>query len=137
MESEFRHEGTVSSIEGDVVTVNILQHSACSSCQARSICRTSESKEKTVCVKTCDAGLYRVGQSVVVTGSVHQGMSAVLVAFGIPLLLVLATVVIGKALDFSDALSAGLALAVLVPFYAVLFLLRDRIGKRFQFEISE
>ena len=43
-----RHEGIIESLGAEGCTVRILQASACSSCSARQLCRSSESKEKLV-----------------------------------------------------------------------------------------
>lgn len=131
-----RHAGVVSDISGNIVCVTILQFSACSSCQARNLCRISESKEKTVQVTVDDPDAYSLGQQVVVMGSEKQGMKAVLMAFGIPLVLLMAGLVTVLAVWSDEKLAALVCLAVLVPYYLVLFLCRDRIRKEFQFTIA-
>ncbi len=81
-----RHEGIVESIGADNVSVRILQASACSSCSARGLCRSSESKEKLIDVR----GHYptlKVGDSVTLQGSVRQGLRASVLAYVIPLIL--------------------------------------------------
>ena len=126
-----RHEGIVESIGADSLTVRILQASACSSCEARKLCRSSESKEKLVEVK----GHYptlRVGESVTLCGSVRGGLRASVLAYVIPLILMLVALFFGTNLwgEKAGALAALLALAL---YYVVLFLLRDRLGKEFEF----
>lgn len=138
MEEELRHEGIVDSIDGDVVRVRILQASACGGCQVKSLCKVSESKEKLIEVTDAvAAGRLAVGQSVNVAGTVGQGMRAVMLAFTLPLLLMLAAVITGYALGASDGVAAIVALAVLVPYYALLFLMRNRIGRKFRFSIID
>ena len=46
-----KHEGIIEKIGANHCTVRILQASACSSCSARQLCRSSESKEKLIDVK--------------------------------------------------------------------------------------
>jgi sigma-E factor negative regulatory protein RseC len=51
-------------------------------------------KDKTVSVAVDNPRDYTVGQQVVVAGSVSQGMKAVVFAFGIPVILLMITLVL-------------------------------------------
>lgn len=137
MADEFRHEGFVESVDGNMVRVRILQSSACSGCQAKSLCKVSESKEKLIDVECSDASRFAVAQKVDVVGTAGQGMRAVMLAFTVPLLLLLAVVIGCSALGLSDGVAAVCALAVLVPYYIVLFLMRGRLDRCFRFRIEE
>lgn len=135
MGADIRHEGVINSIDGQKVTVRILQISACSGCQASRICRAAESKEKLVDVDMSGAESLSVGQTVTVVAGERMGMTAVLLAFGLPLLLLLIALIAVVALTGSEKVAAIVSIAVLVPYYVVLFLCRDRIKKDFGFRI--
>ncbi len=135
MDSQIRHGGVVDAVHGQIVTVRILQASACSGCHAAGICRASESKEKLVQVECPDASSYQIGQSVTVMGTERLAVRAVMMAFGMPLLLMLAALVAAIAFTGSEKTAAAAAFLVLVPYYLVLFLLRNRIKKEFIFKI--
>lgn len=135
MAQDIRHQGTVDSIDGQKVNVRITQSSACGGCQARDICRAAESKEKVVEVLCADAAVLHVGQEVTVAGAESLGLKAVAFAFGLPLLLLLAGLITAMALTGSEKLAALCALAVLAPYYIVLFLCRNRIKRDFRFRI--
>lgn len=137
MAQDIRHEGVVDSIDGQNVIVRITQSSACGGCQARNICRAAESKDKLVEVHTADAGKYVTGQAVIVAGAESLGMKAVAFAFGLPLLLLLAALIAALRVSGSEKIAAIASVAVLVPYYIVLFLCRDRIKKDFQFRIIQ
>ena len=137
MAQDIRHQGVVDSIDGQDIIVRITQSSACGGCQARNICRAAESKEKLVEVRCADAGSFDVGQTVTVAGAESLGLKAVTFAFGLPLLLLLAVLVTAVAVVGSEKVAAIAALGILVPYYVVLFLLRDRIKKDFQFRIIQ
>jgi sigma-E factor negative regulatory protein RseC len=137
MGTDIRHEGVIDSIEGQDVIVRITQSSACGGCQARSICHAAESKDKLVEVHCADAGSFDVGQTVTVAGAESLGLKAVTFAFGLPLVLLLAALVTAMAVAGSEKVAAMAALGILVPYYLVLFLFRDRIKKDFQFRIIE
>ena len=129
------HEGVVDSIDGQTVIVRITQSSACGGCQARNICRSAESKDKLVEVHRTDAGSFDVGQTVTVAGAESLGMKAVAFAFGLPLLLLMAALITVLAVMGSEKVAALASLGILVPYYSVLFLFRDRMKKDFQFRI--
>jgi len=135
MSSEIRHSGVVDAVHGQVVTVRILQASACSGCHAAGICRASESKEKLVQVDCSDASSYQVGQNVTVSGQERLAVRALVLAFGMPLLLMLTALVATIAVTGNEKTAAAAAFLVLVPYYLVLFLMRDRIKKEFVFKI--
>lgn len=129
-----RHEGIVESIEAKGCRVRILQASACSSCSARQLCRSSESKEKVIDVR----GHYptlQTGDTVIVVGSVRQGLQASILAYVVPLILMVAALFAGTRLSGEET-GALAALLVLALYYGLLYLMRDRIGKKFEFEIE-
>ena len=135
MGADIRHEGVVNSIDGQKVTVRILQTSACAGCQASRICRAAESKEKLVEVETAGAESLSVGQKVTVVAAERMGITAVLLAFGLPLFLLLAALIAVMRATGNEMMGAVASIGVLVPYYIVLFLVRGRIKKDFGFRI--
>lgn len=128
------HEGIVESIGTGSCLVRILQASACSSCSARQLCRSSESKEKLIEVR----GHYptlQVGDSVTLTGSVRQGLRASVLAYIVPLILMVAVLFACSHL-YGEGIGALAALLVLALYYGLLYMMRDRLGKEFEFEIE-
>ena len=108
---DIRHEGVIDSIEGQKVVVRITQSSACSGCQAKSICRAAESKDKLVDVYCADASGLKTGQTVTVAGAQSLGMKAVAFAFGLPLLLLIVALIVAMAVWDSEKLAAVAASA--------------------------
>ena len=129
-----RHEGIVESIGAKSCLVRILQASACSSCSARQLCRSSESKEKVIEVK----GHYptlQVGDNVTLIGSVRQGLRASVLAYVIPLIIMLVALYVGTRLG-GDGIGALASLLFLAIYYGILFLFRDKLDKQFSFKIE-
>lgn len=137
VKESIRHSGVVEKIENNVVYVKIVQVSACSGCQAKSLCRLSEMKEKIVEINTTDAKNYRAGQTVTILGTSSQGAKAVFLAFGLPLIILLLLLVVLVEQTGNEVKSALLALLLLVPYYIVLFLCKDRMKRVFSFSILE
>lgn len=128
-----RHEGIVESVGTESCSVRILQASACSSCSARQLCRSSESKEKIIEVRGHYPTLH-VGDTVVLSGSVHQGLRASVLAYVVPLILMLVALFLGTRL-YGEGIGALAALLVLAPYYGVLYMLRDKLGRKFEFSL--
>lgn len=137
MNDKIRHSGVIDSIAGGVVKVRILQQSACAACKVAGYCHASESKEKLVDVSCDDAAAYRLGQEVVVTASQQVAARAVLLGFGLPLFILVVVLFVVLRLTCNEGTAALSAMGALVPYYAVLWLLRGQIGRRVSFEIEE
>lgn len=132
-----KHRGIVEKIDGSHIVVRIVQTSACSACSAKGLCNASESKEKQIDVYEVSP-VYRIGEEVVLCGTTSMGMKAVFLAFGIPVLLLLAALFITMRVTDGDALlSAVVALVAVVPYYAVLYLMKDKMNKTFSFVIEK
>ena len=132
-----KHRGIVEKIEGSHVVVRIVQTSACSACSAKGLCNASESKEKQIDVYEVNPS-YRIGEEVVLCGSTSMGMRAVLLAFGIPVLLLLAALFITMRVTDGDALlSSIVALLAVIPYYLVIYLMKDKLNKTFSFVIEK
>lgn len=129
-----RHEGIIESLGAEGCTVRILQASACSSCSARQLCRSSESKEKLVEVKGHYPTLH-VGDRVMLVGSVRQGLRASVLAYVVPLIIMLVILFLVTH-HYGEKLGALAALLALALYYGVLFLLKDKLAGQFSFRIE-
>ena len=132
-----KHRGVIEKIDGSHIIVRIVQTSACSACSAKGLCNASESKEKQIDVYGVQAS-YRVGEEVVVCGTTSMGMRAVMLAFGVPLLILLLMLFVAMRITDGDALlSAIVALLAVAPYYLVIYLMKDKMNKTFSFVIEK
>ena len=137
MSNKISHPGVVDSIESDCVKVRIVQTSACAVCKVASHCNASESKEKIVDVFCCDTAKYRTGQEVTVWASREVANRALLLGFGIPLLLLIGVLLMVLRWTGDEGAAALASLGALIPYYIVLWLLRDSIRQQVSFRIEE
>ena len=98
-----KHRGRVEKVEGSHVVVRVVQTSACSACSIKGHCNASESKEKLIDVFDVNAS-YQIGEEVVLLGTTSMGMHAVLLAFGVPLVILIVTLGVTMHLTDGDAL---------------------------------
>ena len=132
-----KHRGIVEKIDGSHIVVRIVQTSACSACSAKGLCNASESKEKQIDVYEVNPA-YRIGEEVILCGTTSMGMKAVLLAFGIPVFLLLVALFVTMRVTDGDALlSAIVALVAVVLYYAVLYLMKDKMNRTFSFVIEK
>lgn len=136
MSTNIRHRGRVQKIQGTCVSVSILQVSACATCEAAQLCRSSESKEKVVDVQCADAAALTVGQEVTLVGSTGMGMKAVYLAYVIPLVLIMAAMGAANALQQSMGRQALAALCVVAAWYWALYAMRGKLNNKFSFKIQ-
>jgi sigma-E factor negative regulatory protein RseC len=137
MSTKISHAGIVESISEGSVQVRILQTSACAACKVAGHCHASESKEKIVDVMNVgDVSHLKVGDSVVVTASRDVANRALLLGFGVPFLILVSVLVIMLQVVSEEGLAALAALAALLPYYGLLYLMRDRIQQKMAFSIE-
>lgn len=137
MKSKITHKGVVECIEKDTVRVRIVQASACGSCKVAGHCSAAETKVKTIDVVTPLASSFVIGESVLVSVSEHSAHKALLVGFGLPFAVMVATVFLCMLLTSDETLSALVGLAALVPYYFVVWLFRNRIGSGVIFSVEK
>jgi sigma-E factor negative regulatory protein RseC len=134
MSERITHEGIVDHIDGDAVYVRILSKSACAECHSKGMCGVSEMTEKLIEVKQNISG-FTQGQVVNVILDRSLGNKAVLLGYFIPFLILVITLLI-SSLYLSELWSGLLAIAVLIPYYLLLFFFKDKLSKTFYFRIE-
>ena len=131
------HEAVVKQVERERVVVTILQSSACAGCAARKMCNSAEAKVKEVEVLTPDAATYTVGQEVVLEGRLSDGRVAAMIAYGIPLVLLLVALVLVIKLTGNETAGALASLGTVLLYYAVIFIcMRRTLQQSFSFKIA-
>lgn len=131
-----KHRGIVENINGSHIQVRIVQTSACSACSVKGHCNASESKDKLIDVYENHSAEYYIGQNVMVHGTTSMGMQAVLLAFGVPFL-VLFIALYATLQITGDELTAALAgLLALFPYYLIIYMCRGKLSRKFFFTIE-
>lgn len=137
MADTIRHQGIVENISGPHIQVRIVQVSACATCSIKGHCTSADAKEKLIDVYTADAAAYRTGDAVWVVGRLAMGAWAVVLAFVLPLLLLLAVLFAAHAATGSELQATGISLVCLSVYYFFVWLNRKRLGRTFSFSIEK
>ena len=140
MKGYIEHEGYVESINDESIFVRIIQTSACARCKAKSLCQSAESKEKIIEVKKASdyqSNSLSPGDHVTIIGTTTMGTYAVILAFVLPLVIMIGCIIIGiKCVGLSDLSSIMIMIGILTLYYIILYLFRNKIAQKFVFMIK-
>ena len=134
-----RHEGRVTAVGAETVTVEIAGRPACSGCHARGGCALSGEERKIIEIPLdirLLADLIREGDTVTLVLKPSLGLKAVWLAYVIPLALLLAAILAGALAGIPEIYTGLSALGIVFFYYLVLSLFKGRLSKEFTFSIE-
>lgn len=140
MKQSVRHRGSVQSIEQQeagkiLIKVRVEKASACAACHAKGICSEQGSERIIEVVTSSDEG-YNLGDDIVVALEHNSmGLTSVVWAYMLPLVVLLATLFGTHALGVEEGLSALASVAMVGLYYLVLYILRGYFDKKIKFTI--
>ncbi len=135
MSGEVSHRGVIKEFSKKGIIVGIIAESACAACHAKGACSVSDMTEKEIEIER-DKGEFHIGQQVLITGKTSQGFKALFLAYLLPFILVMTVLIVSTKLFISEGLSGLLSLSILIPYYLILYLFRNRLKQSFDFEIG-
>ena len=130
------HKGRIETIDGNKINVSILAMSGCASCHAKGVCSASDMQEKIVEVYDI-TNQYQVGEEVNVVLKQSLGFRALFLGYVLPFLLVMFFLVVLTIITNNEAISGIGALLALIPYYIILYVLRNKIRNKFTFIINK
>ena len=131
------HDGSVVAVEKNRVTVEMHVLSACSSCKAHEKCAFVDKADKVVMVDTDQWQQYSVGERVIVSVNESLGLLAVLLAYLLPALLLVAAIVVLSALSVPEAMVALATLLIVTAYFLLLWRFHSRLQRKFSFGIRK
>jgi len=130
------HKGVITKIGDDTLEIKIIALSACAACHAKSACTMSDQAEKVLTVPKPEGREFQLFQKVKVVMAVGQGNKAAVLAYLVPIILLLAVLFICLGLGLSEGLSALFGITALIPYYLILYSQRDKLKKKFEYRIE-
>ena len=130
------HEGIVTKITDDELEIKILAQSACAACHAKSACGMGEQAEKILTVPRPKGKEFALMQKVNVKMAINQGNKAAILAYLIPIVLLLAVLFVCLGLGLNEGFSALISIVALIPYYIILYLKRDKLKNKFSYIIE-
>ncbi len=130
------HEGKVLRVPGNgTAEVEILVSGACSGCHAKSVCSAGSTETKVITVKSDSS--VQPGDSVTVEMKLSQGFRALVIGYIIPFLVLVTAFGLASAAGAGELVSALLSFLAIGGYYLIIYLLRSRIGEKFEFKIKD
>lgn len=137
IERRIKHLGTVTKIDKDFITVEIVNASACSNCHSKKYCSLSDQKNKLITIKNHDHNSsYQTGDSVSVIMDLTAGFKAIIISYLIPFFILIVTLLASFILTKNEVVSGIVSISLLIPYYFGIYLFRNRITKNFEFSIE-
>ena len=128
-----KHEGIVSSISKDTITISLKGNVNCEGCKAQSACGVSDSNDKEIEVEN-PMQSFQLNESVDVVLKRELGLKAVFWAYVFPFILMF-TVLVVTSFFLKEWVSGLISLSILIPYYFTLFVMKDTFKKAFQVSI--
>lgn len=135
MGREVRYHGVVKQVGEGYLQVGIMKSSSCISCSVKGHCSSAEAKERLVDVETTLATTYQLGQDVWLIGSVSTGWKALVYGVICPFLVVFISLIVFAAVMESELWAAIGALAMLAPYYIILYKNKESMKKQLSFSV--
>ena len=135
-----KHSGVITKISKSTITVSLEGNINCESCNAKGACGISESNSKEIEIKnplSVRAGNFQsfeLNEGVDVVMETELGLKAVFWAYVFPFILMIVVLIASSNL-FEEWLAGLLALIVLIPYYLLLFVLKNSFRKAFKISI--
>ena len=95
----------------------------------------SEMKEKIISIPLPKDKNLSIGQDVKISMGLGQANCAVIFAYLIPAIILVSMIFILNALKIDEGLNALISVGSLAPYYLILYLFRNRIKQKFEYEI--
>jgi len=123
------HDGIVQRNEGESVIISIFPSASCSGCHTEGSCSMSGKEEKIIEVHGSYG--FKPGDHVTILMKQSMGYAALFLGYIFPVLSVISVLIVLIALKVSEILSGLASIAVLIPYYIILFFLRKQINDKF------
>lgn len=132
---EISHSGIIRSITPETTVVEIVSHSACSSCHAKNLCGVGDSVTKEIEVPTSGWDNYNIGDEVEVVLKASMGHKAVWIAYAVPLVVLVVALFAATACGAGELVAGLCAIAAVALYYLVIWAFRDRLRNEYVFTI--
>lgn len=136
-EENIEHEGVILKIDPDIISVEILNKSACAACSSKSACTLGESEAKVVQVENRGFLSFEEGESVNVILKKSLGFKALWLSYLIPLLILLTTLITMTYFKFSEPVTGLTIIGAIAIYYLIIYLLRSKLKNEFVFTIEK
>lgn len=131
-----RQSATVMLVTPSEIEVEVCRPEACAACKAKSVCSEGGGEGKRMTLINDGQG-YAVGEQITLVMRRSSGLKAVLIAYLVPVFLIVAALLIFQAMQVKDIIAAMATLGILGLYFLIVRLLRGRINRELTIEIEK
>lgn len=137
MSEKIEHTGNIVRTEDEKIFVSIYSKSVCSKCDVRGSCNSlSGTSEKIFEINVEKDHNYIVGQKVRLSITTRTGNKGVLIAYILPLGILITGMAVADSLFHKEGITAITALGVLIMYFGILSLFKNKVNNAFKIEIE-
>ena len=126
-------------MDNQTISVEIVNKSACATCHAKGVCGASDEQVRVIVIPqtlaTATAGL-EVGDTVKLVLSAAMGMKAAILAYGLPLIVLVAALLISSSFGIEQLYVGLISLGAVALYYIIFAIFRDKLEQEFVFSIE-
>ena len=134
---QIEHKGIIKEITGHELQISIIAQEGCASCTLKGSCSVSEVNEKIIDVAVTNPNEFKIGENVTIYYKQSLGFRALFLGYVLPFIILLFTMITSLAITEKELLSGILSLVILIPYYLIIYLSKDKIKKTFSFSIKK
>lgn len=132
-----QHKGFIDNISEKGILVKFISQSACADCHAKGVCSAADMKDKELWVHNKSSDRFHIGDPVNIIMTPGQGSQAVLIGYVYPFLLFLISLLVLSSTLLGELQAGLISLVILVPYYLLIYIFREKINKKFSFTIRK
>lgn len=131
------HKGIIEKIEDGKIVVRIVKMPACGSCSISGKCPMPDAKEESITIISDNDLNKNVGDEIRVSLKTSMGLRAVLFAYVLPFIVLMAVLLTVHKLSGNEPAAGLAAIVSLLPYYFILYLTRKKLSKKFEFIVTD
>lgn len=130
-------EGEIIALTDKIVKVRYLCASACRNCPAQNLCPSHENQNKEIEIMRGKDKIYHIGDKVKINLQERSGWLAIIVAYIIPLVIILGFISYATTERWSELTTATIGLLIVPVYYILLNRMSKRLQTMIKIEIQE
>lgn len=130
-------EGEIIALTDKIVKVRYLCASACRNCPAQNLCPSHENQNKEIKIMRDKDKIYQIGDKVKINLQERSGWLAIIVAYIIPLVIILGFISYATTERWSELTTATIGLLIVPVYYILLNRMSKRLQTMIKIEIQE
>lgn len=130
-------QGQISKIEGNELFISFTQSSMCAHCQIKENCLSSTYQKRELKTKVTNPTNFQIGETVEIEISTLNSTYALLLGYGLPLIVLLGVSFLCGAVKLSENINALSSIASVIIYYVWLSFYKKKLEKKFQITIHK